>query len=116
VFIGELESSAFAQADIRGADERHIGQPTAQTSTRARQEHVIDVTLPVDVKVSLQREYDCNLARIELVPQEITCVLPNLLGNGFHATSVMGRSHQVKKDYGEILPQTAVTIDPSSSV
>jgi hypothetical protein len=41
--------------------------------------------------VSLQREYDRNFARIEVVPQGMTRVLPNLFGNGFYATSIMGR-------------------------
>jgi hypothetical protein len=35
------------------------------------------------VNVSLQREYDCNLARIELVPHQMTRAIRDLLGNGF---------------------------------
>jgi hypothetical protein len=40
----------------------------------------------------LQRDFDGNARPIELVPQGITRVLLNLIGNGFHAASAKHRA------------------------
>jgi signal transduction histidine kinase/methyl-accepting chemotaxis protein len=41
--------------------------------------------------VALERDFDRNLALVEVVPQELTRVLLNLIGNGFYATSKRSR-------------------------
>jgi PAS domain S-box-containing protein len=40
-----------------------------------------------EFNITLERELDRNLARIELAPQEMTRVFLNLFGNGFYATT-----------------------------
>jgi two-component system NtrC family sensor kinase len=41
--------------------------------------------------VTLERDLDGGLAPIEIVPQDVTRVLLNLIGNSFHATTKRGR-------------------------
>ena len=41
----------------------------------------------VDFNITLERDYDRDLAPIELVPQDITRVCLNLFGNGFYAAT-----------------------------
>ncbi len=41
--------------------------------------------------ITLEREYDRALTPIEVVPQDITRVFLNLIGNGFYAASKIGR-------------------------
>jgi signal transduction histidine kinase len=41
--------------------------------------------------VALERDFDRNLAPVEVVPQELTRVLLNLIGNGFYAANKRGR-------------------------
>jgi two-component system, NtrC family, sensor kinase len=37
--------------------------------------------------IALERDLDCNLAPVDVVPQELTRVLLNLVGNGFYAAN-----------------------------
>jgi len=49
-------------------------------------------------RATLQRDFDPNLASVELVPQDITRVFLNLIGNGFYATRK--RAHDPACDPG----------------
>jgi signal transduction histidine kinase len=41
--------------------------------------------------IALERDFDRNLAPVDVVPQEMTRVLLNLIGNGFYAANERGR-------------------------
>jgi PAS domain S-box-containing protein len=41
--------------------------------------------------ITMERDFDRNLAPIEVVPQDVTRVFLNLIGNGFYAASKRGR-------------------------
>jgi len=46
-----------------------------------------------DFKVSLELDLDRNLAPIDVVPQDVSRVLLNLISNGFYAVTKRGREH-----------------------
>ena len=41
--------------------------------------------------ITLERDFDRDLAPVDVVPQELTRVLLNLIGNGFYAANKRGR-------------------------
>ncbi|MBR0692689.1 PAS-domain containing protein [Bradyrhizobium lablabi] len=54
--------------------------------------------------VAMERDFDRNLALVEVVPQELTRVLLNLIGNGLYATSKRSREGD-----GSYLPTLKIT-------
>jgi two-component system, NtrC family, sensor kinase len=43
--------------------------------------------------ITMERDFDRNLAPVEVVPQDVTRVFLNLIGNGFYAASKRAREH-----------------------